>query len=154
MAECRRFHHFFLVSRWSIMLSLHAHNFGASWRQHFTKTMPNSSSCLRRCAMFVISFLNVLTWKHDTFFFGQEEAFMVLIILFPIFQMQALSMCMPDCNCMRPTKGVTQVACHSFCSRFAACFIVINVAVTFDPINTNCNLSLFPSQKLSFVAIF
>ena len=34
---------------------------------------------------------------------------------------------------MRPTKGVTQVACHSFCSCFVACFIVTNVAVTFDP---------------------
>ena len=28
---------------------------------------------------------------------------------------------------------VTQVACRSFCSCFVACFIVINVAVTFDP---------------------
>jgi hypothetical protein len=54
-------------------------------------------------------------------------------------------------TCMRPTKGVTQVACHSFCSCFVACFIVTNVAVTFD---TNHNLSLFPSQKLSFVALF
>ncbi len=34
---------------------------------------------------------------------------------------------------MRPTKGVTQVACHSFCSWFVSCFIVINVAVTFNP---------------------
>jgi hypothetical protein len=33
----------------------------------------------------------------------------------------------------RPTKGVTQVTCHSFCSCFVAYFIVINVAVTFDP---------------------
>ena len=33
----------------------------------------------------------------------------------------------------RPTKGVTQVACHSFCSCFVFCFIVVNVAVTFNP---------------------
>jgi hypothetical protein len=49
---------------------------------------------------------------------------------------------------MRSTKGVNQVACHSFCSCFVAnCFIVINVAVTFDQYNTNCNLLLFLAQS-------
>ena len=42
---------------------------------------------------------------------------------------------------MRPSKGVTQVACHSFCSCFVSCFIVVNVAVTFNP-----------QYKLHFVA--
>ena len=48
---------------------------------------------------------------------------------------------------MRPTKQVNQVACHSFCSCFVTCFIVINVAVTFDPNDPNRNLLLFPQSE-------
>ncbi len=47
---------------------------------------------------------------------------------------------------MRPSKGVTQVACHSFCSCFVSCFIVVNVAVTFNPQHKSQFVAFFQSE--------
>jgi hypothetical protein len=52
----------------------------------------------------------------------------LLLVIVKVIKLNENAICI-----MRPTKGVTQVAYHSFCSCFVACFIVINVAVTFDP---------------------
>ena len=70
--------------------------------------IPNFKSFPSRLKTKIISHL---LWLHKNYFYYETEII--------------------TSSQQRPTKGVTY--CHSFCSRFAACFIVINVTVSFDP---------------------